>query len=433
MNPLQSAPGTWFSSQHEVPVLRPTVKWHGSAPLFAAVLVLASAAAGFCQQAPDLNQLYQSHQLFAFRDAIQTLPNSPEILQGIVACDFNDLDGCERLMKHVFTSGADTKDKVGAHLHLALLYMVLGRAQSALPHYEEARRLMRAASTDDPVERLLRAFGSVTDMSVVSFHPSTLRHERGALNVRVAINGHPGLYVLDTGAGFSAVRESEAKRIGLRIIQIAPTPVAGFTGAMATIQQVGIAESLKIGQIQLRNVPFLVLPDASSDGLLEDRGGALGIQVLTALENIRWDASGRIQLGFRSVKSQNTRASNLVFDGPSLRLQAKFDGRELDFKLDTGGDSFLSERFAQMFPEFVKKFGWQSTWSSRGFGERQTHLLATFLPDLNLEIGTTTCGIHMPAIIDIPGVWGDGVIGNSAFESKRAVTLDFRRMMLVLE
>ncbi len=132
----------------------------------------------------------------------------------------------------------------------------------------------------------------------------------------VTINGVPGIYTLDTGAGYSTVSESEAGRVGMRVLEIAAIPVAGFTGATAPVAKVAVAESLELGRIHFRNVPFLVLPDSASEGLLAPRGGALGFQVLVACRTIRWDSSGLVQVGFRGSGRRNTERSNLCVESP---------------------------------------------------------------------------------------------------------------------
>jgi len=401
-----------------------------------AALFVVFAPVAFCQEAPDLDHLYQTHQWFAFRDAVQSRAKPADLLRGIVACTFNDVSGCERFMQLVLRSGTSREDKAAAQDRLAILYMSLGRSRLALPHHEAAWKLKAPAASDPDIDGvLLRAYAAFPDISVAAFHACSLPYGRsgGDLAVAVTINGEPGTYTLDTGAGYSSVSESEARRVGMRIQEIAAIPVAGFTGASAPVARVAVADRLELGRIQFRNVPFLVLPDSDSENLLAPRGGALGFQVLVACRTIRWDSSGLVHFGFRSAGRRNTSESNLCFDADSPRAQVEFHGRKLDFKLDTGGTSFLLDRFAEEFPALVRESGHQGTWSSGGFGADQADFAAMLLPEIELKLGPGRCTMHPAPIIRMPGAGGHGLLGLDAFKDTRAVTLDFRNMMLTVE
>lgn len=377
----------------------------------------------FCQPAPDPLLLYRDHQWFAFRDAVRGL--SKDFERGVVACTFNDVEGCERYMHRVIASTAGKDKKTAARMHLTALYSILGRSRLALSSYQDVAKTMGESP-------LLKAFAAQPEMSVARLEESTLPYARdaGKLAVPVTINGTAGNYILDTGAGFSAVSESEARRVGMRIVDIGAVPVAGFTGATAPVAKIGIADKLELGRIELRNVPFLVL---LAENLMPAREGALGVQVLIACGAIYWNTNGFVRLGRRTSGDLNTDRSNLSFDGDAIYAQAALGGRKLNFHLDTGGGSYLSPLFAKEFPALVRDSGQPNTWSLRGFGESNKNFPATMLPEIQLDLAEGCCTMHPAPIIEVPGAWGHGMIGFNLLKNARAVTLDFRRMIWTVE
>lgn len=389
-------------------------------------------------QKADLNALRQTHQWFAFRDAVQSMAKPPDIVRGMVACRFNDLKGCEEFMLRVAKSGTAGPEVSVAHVDLMLFYMTLGRCRSALSHYEaaiSASEPLRSALDSAGTGSLLRAYAQFPDMSVEAHHFSSLPcdQRRQHLEAPVSINGVPGTYILDTGAGFSAISESEARRLGMRVVEINALPAVGFADATGSINKVGVAGRVDLGEIQLRNVPFLVFSDSATAGLLPARGGALGIQVLIACETMRWHGAGFVELGFHPPERRDTLPSNLYLDNLALHAQVEFGGQKLDFALDTGNyGSRLHESFANLFPATVKAAGRQDKWTSGGFAGQREYP-ATILPEIELMLGQKPIIMRPAPVVSFPGAWGHGLLGLDVFKGTHAVTLDFGSMRLTLE
>jgi hypothetical protein len=57
----------------------------------------------------DLQSLYDKHQWFRLRDAVQGAA-APPFFQAAVACVFNDLEGCERDIQRYLESSPPAKD-----------------------------------------------------------------------------------------------------------------------------------------------------------------------------------------------------------------------------------------------------------------------------------------------------------------------------------
>jgi hypothetical protein len=272
-------------------------------------------------------------------------------------------------------------------------------------------------------------------MSIAALLPTTLPHERrnDSLEVPAKINGVFGVYGLDSGAAFSYISESGARRVGMRILEIDPIQVQGFSGASSRITKLGIAETLDLGEIQLRNVPFAIFSDQAVEGIVSLHGGSFGIQVLLACRTVQWNAAGNVHLGARLPGDRNIRASNVCMDGLVPRIEAGFKGRKLNFKLDTGSDtSYLLEPFATEFPDIVKS-GLPGKWTFGGIGSSGTEIAATTLPELEVRVGSRPLTMRPARLVEIPGALGHGLLGLDVFKDTRSVTLDFRTMMLTVQ
>jgi predicted aspartyl protease len=85
----------------------------------------------------------------------------------------------------------------------------------------------------------------------------------GLWNIPVNINDSTYGFVFDSGAGISVISHSFAKKLGIEIIPGFEVPVAGGLNGIMTRSKLGIAPLIHIGEIEFRDVLFLVFPDSS--------------------------------------------------------------------------------------------------------------------------------------------------------------------------
>src|SRR5262249_2885068 len=114
---------------------------------------------------------------------------------------------------------------------------------------------------------------------------STLHHEGGSYSLPVTINGKADDFLIDTGAGQSALTEAEAKKFGLTLLPgSAPSMDSSGTGFSS---RTAIAREVIIGAMRFRSVSFEVIP---SDGPFRDvEIGIIGTPIQLALGSIRWE------------------------------------------------------------------------------------------------------------------------------------------------
>jgi len=115
--------------------------------------------------------------------------------------------------------------------------------------------------------------------------------------LQFSIHGLEATYWFDTGANSSILSESEARRFGLRVRDVA-TKVSVSAGARVGLR-IAVADELSIGSIRLKNVEFLVFPHDQPPFNQQTPGsrGLIGIPVLLAFERFVWTADKKFEVG----------------------------------------------------------------------------------------------------------------------------------------
>jgi clan AA aspartic protease (TIGR02281 family) len=85
------------------------------------------------------------------------------------------------------------------------------------------------------------------------------KNPRHSGTVDVTINGQPLPMILDTGA-FTVLGEETAKKLGVKVLLEKDGAVRGVLGGV-TDKKLGFVESLKIGNVEIDNVPVSIIPE----------------------------------------------------------------------------------------------------------------------------------------------------------------------------
>jgi tetratricopeptide (TPR) repeat protein len=100
--------------------------------------------------------------------------------------------------------------------------------------------------------------------------------------MRVKINGREGLFVIDTGSGFTVISAESAKRLGIsEIARGGNSQGVGGTGKFEIIY--GLIRSLQFGDVKVRMVPCFIRPfHAFEDRPIAERAdGFIGLSILS--------------------------------------------------------------------------------------------------------------------------------------------------------
>jgi hypothetical protein len=348
-------------------------------------LFLSSRSVGAPADEAKLKILFDGRRWFELRDAV-TEKGSPPFYEGVVACAFNETVRCGKKLGSVIKSHPMSDVAFEAHKRLANVDLTHGRYREALAQVDAALAIKPDDSDSRGVLPLLAALAEFPDQRLVRNHHTTLQlHEDG---LPLSIHGVSATYWFDTGANFSIMSESEAKRFGLRVRSVAAK--AGVSTGAKVDFRIAVADQLAFGPILLRNVAFLVFPDDQppfKDAPVGSRG-LIGIPVLLAFERFVWGSHKTFEIGSKSAKAKAVRP-NLCFDGNAPVTQPQFGNRNFTFVLDTGAtNTDLFPPFADAFPELIRSSQKTDSYKMEGVGSSKD-MNAAILESLRFVVVAT--------------------------------------------
>ena len=298
-------------------------------------LALVATLRSSAQSVLDWKTLLDSGQVFALREAVQRSP-APDLYRGAVLSSCNNVHDATRLLHAVIQQEPHSEAAYRAHDILGNLYQRNGLYKEALQELDAA--LLERPEAEDmrnvrPLFAMLAASG---DMKTL-----TLRHSKLALaqdnNVPFTIKGRRDSFAFDTGANISVMSEREAAHLGLAVKAVS-TRFNDSSGNGLSGMHIAVATRMRIGGLTLRNVPFMVIPDANEPFAEmppdERHRGLIGLPILLAMRAIRW--SPKRSFEFDLPPENSTSVSNLLFHEQNPVVQVEVTGHQLDFTLDTG-------------------------------------------------------------------------------------------------
>lgn len=150
-------------------------------------------------------------------------------------------------------------------------------------------------------------------------------------------------FIFDTGANLSTTTAKVAKQLKMKLIPV-DIEVGTITGTKVPAQ-LAVAEALKLGNIELYNVVFLVLPDEalSFPQINYQIYGIIGFPVMEALKEIQITKDGQFIVPERPSDFQGT--SNMALK----RLTPLIYCNNMHFTFDSGAD------YTMLYHNFYKE------------------------------------------------------------------------------
>ena len=406
------------------------------AKTIALIPVLLIAALAHAQASDSLRSLYDQHRLFELRDAIKD-QHAPPLYLGAVASAFNETKRAEKYLNLVIKLNPASDDTYEAHGQLAYLYARLGRNREVVQQFD---RMLVIKPNSPDVQNMRPVFAGLSrypDQSLGKKHSTKVSGctvSKEELTIPVSVHGKALNWIVDTGANFSVISEAEARMLGLSIGD-EQAKFNDANGGSATMRTT-VVNRLQIGEMEIRNVPFMVIPDSQPpfNDMQPGTRAILGFTFLSALKAIRWTSDGAFEIGFDSGPNKN-KPANLWFDGLSPVTRVRFQNRDLDFALDTGdgAGSQLWSRFAADYASLVKEYGKKSTRKVTQMGGSKERDIVS-LPELELQVGGFDT-VLKPAEVFSKPVGNDsryGLLGMDILSQAREVKVDFRSMTVQL-
>ncbi len=412
----------------------------------------ASPTASRNSSAPAGNQLDSDVKQLNFEDLEKTvlaLTPGPErdYFMGIFANRTGHIDQSIQLLESALPQIRATRSDRAAQALESLTddYVKAYRYSDAIAAYDDllshfsaqlAPTELQETRDDYGVAKLLRA---APPQTVTWNGPARLKTERdplGALNLRLTVNGVTAPWMLDTGANFSVVSASFAKRIGLQPLEGSAQTMSGVTGIENPLH-VAILPEMQIGGVTVRNVVFLILDNANLSLPIGKTSytihAIVGYPVIQALGAVTFTRDGELQVGLSD--NQTGPSSRLFMNKLTPLLECVVQGKTLLFAFDTGANaSQFSVRYFQDFAAEISLWKKVMNQSAGAGGVKKT--LAYEIPYIVLRIAEQKVDLHrvtiLPASVGTDFDQTYGNLGRDVVAAFDSFTLDFVHMTFTL-
>lgn len=247
----------------------------------------------------------------------------------------------------------------------------------------------------------------------------------GLKNIRVGKNGTS--FIFDTGANISAITESSARKLGIRKMR-KRIDITALTGKK-TKAELGVADSLKIGNILIKNVVFLIFKD--TDLAFPQIGyqinGIIGYPIISAMQEVTIKKNCILIPQHPSLHEK----PNMVMDHLTPVVMVQYENDTLCCSFDTGAThTNLYASFYQKYQKQLLTKGKQDTIRIGGAGGIK--MIPSFCADsLLLKIGDSSTsikkvGIYMHDLKNKEHYYGN--IGNDFINQFDEMTINFGTM-----
>ncbi|MGA3045906.1 MAG: retropepsin-like aspartic protease [Terracidiphilus sp.] len=384
----------------------------------------------------QLKLLYDAHRWFLLRYVVART-NAPLFYKAAVEAAFNQQPQAERDLNAVISSKSEPET---AHEARELLIGIYYRAGMYHEAFEQAKAILKKKPDADDIRNILptlKVLSSAHDQTVASEEPVPVTMEIVDQNLilPVTVNGIQAHYIFDNGFSLSALSESEAMRLGLKIHDV-KTHIDTMSGAQVGIR-VAVAKDLEVAGVHLRDVAFYVLPKNQPplNQLADGRQGILGLPVIFALRRFQWNAAEHGFTVLPPTSEPHKFAPNLAFESTSIFTELGFHGKSLDFSLDTGAQGTeLYPAFAREFPE-IKATGAPEGRKLTGVGG-SAKMESVVVPSLAFIAGGREVVLKPAHILlkdnNSNSNWFDGNLGMDLLNQAHSVEVDFDAMTMLL-
>jgi hypothetical protein len=397
---------------------------------------------GLATQDPyaPLQRLYTERKYFELRDLLKEYPesDSPELLfyRGAVSNIFNKLPASIKHLEEYLKKAGGTESGRWTRETYRLLadnYRKSYQYGKAADNFEKILILFRdelngKEHLDIQNEfRLWHALRDIPPQTKRIAGASTIRMDGSHIPLR--INGKDIALGYDTGADLSVLISSQAREFKLRMVDV-PFLVGTITGRSIEAR-VGVADSVRIGEMTVYNAPFLVMAD-SHFYFQEYRLqllGVIGSPLLAAMGEVTFTRDGELIV---PEAPRDTSLRNLALEGFKPLIEGRYKGRRLTFVLDTGASrSDLWPPFLNSFEAEVKQHGSLRNELLRGAGSRR-EVRAYSLNGFEFQVsGRNVRFLRIPVFMEYTtetSRYFHGNLGQDLVRQFRSMTINFVSM-----
>lgn len=256
------------------------------------------------------------------------------------------------------------------------------------------------------------------------------RDSFGILEIPVTTKSQTVSAIFDTRANISSITKTYAEKLHLQILPVTYRESAGITGTQFRVG-LGIADSLYIGSVLVRNAVFQVMPDS-----ILDIAGKFQINIIVGFTIIRQLQQFSLYSNGNLTIPQNPGKGgphNLALDGLDPVMALAVNNDTLGFDFDTGAqNTILYASFFEKYKNTLLKSAVKKQRKFGGAGGIRTKETYT-LPSLALDCSHRSVTIDSVSVLTqktSPNEKLYGNIGQDFMKQYTELTLDFRDMFV---
>jgi predicted aspartyl protease len=325
----------------------------------------------------------------------------------------------------VLTTLADDYTKTYRYRDAVGALTRLERQSPASMSADDLRDLQNGAAVRDLLRDAPRQRAVVSRPFAVGLRRDTI----GLREVPVRVGPDSSWWIFDTGANFSTITESTARRLGLHVSSGVAT-VKGTTGAASRLR-VAVIPELRLGSARVLNAVVLVLADSALNipAVHFQISAILGYPVLEALGQLAVTPdSVRVTPDLEGVPSDS---SNLFLDELNPLVAMTVDGASRLYHFDSGADvTVLGVHFCRAYPKLVAGLS-RRPLGIGGAGGNSAYS-AYVIGHLPVTVGGTTTTLDSVSVMSDSTTMAFepsfGNLGQDLASSRGGYAIDFRAM-----
>ena len=253
--------------------------------------------------------------------------------------------------------------------------------------------------------------------------------------VPCSFNGKASKACFDTGATYNVISMQLAKKWGLRAVAHG----VQVEGTARGEGDVVVADSIRMGNLTMRNVPFVVLDLEANNAHAQSLMGSLeliiGQPFLTRFARYAFDLEQRAVCLYTDTVEANEKPTLSLPN--SLHARVSKNGRVMDFVLDSG--STTSSLGTDYYRDYQREVLARGKWDIRGAaGYGGVSYNSVFImPEVRLSIGSTPFALNEVEVVAMSNrtnafTRGYGRLGNDFLQRWARVEIDNVNMLITL-
>ncbi|MGL5785421.1 MAG: retropepsin-like aspartic protease family protein [Bacteroidales bacterium] len=399
-----------------------------------------------------IDSLFKEKRFFELRDQIRQSntewQNSCDgkFYASFIDNAFGKLKKSDHLINQILSECHSTMPDSMKYLLYELLidnYTKESEYSKALSYYKKLNSV-----TDDSItiskrssyQNMIQLYEAMADLPPLKVNKNNKEHYiplhrngMGHYVVPVTINENSENFVFDSGANMNVLTRSMAKKMNVQIFDQHQVDVG--TSTDHTIQaQIGFSPSVKIGDLELENAVFLILPDEllNFSAVNYKINGIIGYPVMREMEEMIIGKEGLLYLPSSPTVSN---VNNIFMDGLSPILFSEFNNKPIQLLFDTGSTG--SQLFRDFYVDNSKEVeaNGEKTDISIGGAGGITRVNCYAWKDFPLKIANQL--ISIPLVHIITDELGnnkkvvDGVVGQNVADQFDEMVLNLKDMYLI--